>query len=70
MENTPQCYNETKMPSAYRVKPFFPIPILYGFVFKPSLGRVTKSLFISICIYYSYISLSLFECTSLSLAYL
>ena len=53
---------------SYFFKPFYSMPILYGFVFKPFLGRVTISLFISICIYYSYISLSLFEHTSLSLA--
>ena len=34
---------------------------------KSFLGRVI--VFISICVYYSHISLSLFECTSLSLAY-
>ena len=44
------------------------ISILYGLVFKSFLGRVT--MFISICIYYSNISLSPFERTSLCLAYL
>ena len=39
------------------------ISILYGPVFKPFLGRV--AVFISICIYYSHISLSPFGRTSL-----
>ena len=53
------------------LRSFLFIFILYDLVLKPLLGKVVilllSFIFISIYIYYSHISLSLFECTSLSI---